>query len=125
MYNLQTEFGFYTYNNIVTHNCLHALRPWTPAGRTKEELERIRRFSDPATNPYSRDPRTKAQIEAYRKKEQGRSKWLRDYRQWENYRTALGDKVPKTFETFQRHKLADDEKYHKWMNEYRSGGDAD
>ena len=81
--------------------------------------------SDPTTNPYSRDPRTKAQIEAYRKKEQGRSKWLRDYRQWENYRTALGDKVPKTFETFQRHKLADDEKYHKWMNAYRSGGDAD
>ena len=38
---------------------------------------------------------------------------------------ALGDKVPKTFETFQRHKLADDEKYHKWMNAYRSGGDAD
>lgn len=125
VYNLQTEFGFYTYNNIVTHNCLHALRPWTPAGRTEKELEQIRRFSDPRTNPYSRDPRTKAQIEAYRKKEQGRSKWLRDYRQWENYRIALGDKVPKTFETFQRHKLADDEKYHKWMNAYRSGGDAD
>lgn len=49
-------------------NCLHALRPWTEAGRTPEELERIRRFSDPRTNPYSRDPRTKAQIEAYRKR---------------------------------------------------------
>lgn len=106
-------------------NCLHALRPWTPAGRTEKELEQIRRFSDPRTNPYSRDPRTKAQIEAYRKKEQGRNRWLRDYRQWENYRTALGDKVPKTFEIFQRHKLADDEKYHKWMKAYRSGGDAD
>lgn len=106
-------------------NCLHALRPWTEAGRTPEELERIRRFSDPVTNPYSRDPRTKAQIEAYRKKEQGRNRWLRDYRQWERYRTALGDEVPKTFATFQKHKLADDEKYRGWLTDYRNRGDAD
>lgn len=106
-------------------NCLHALRPWTEAGRMPEELERIRRFSDPRTNPYSRDPRTKAQIEAYRKKEQGRNRWLRDYRQWEKYRMALGDEVPKTFATFQKHKLADDEKYKGWLNNYRNRGDAD
>ena len=95
-------------------NCLHSLRPWTPAGRTPEELERIRRFSSPKTNPYSRDPRTEAQIKAYRDKEQGRAKWLAQYRQWERYRTALGDEVPKTFATFQRHKLAGDEKYQRW-----------
>lgn len=100
-------------------NCMHALRAWTPAGRTPAELERIKLFSSPKTNPYTRDPRTKAQIEAYRKKEQGRSKWLRDYRQWEKYRTSLGDKVPKTFETFQRHKLAGSEKYQGWLRAYR------
>ena len=100
-------------------NCLHSLRPWTPAGRTPEELERIRRFSSPKTNPYSRDPRTEAQIKAYRDKEQGRAKWLAQYRQWERYRTALGDEVPKTFATFQRHKLAGDEKYQGWVSAYR------
>lgn len=105
-------------------NCVHALRAWIPAGRTPEELARIKRFSSPTTNPYSRDPRTKAQIEAYRKKEQGRSKWLRDYRQWEKYRTTLGDKVPKTFETFQRHKLAGDEKYRGWLKAYRGAESA-
>lgn len=57
-------------------NCLHALRAWTSAGRTPEELERIKRFSDPKFNPYSYDPRTKAQIEAYRRKEQSRAVWL-------------------------------------------------
>ena len=31
---------------------------------------------------------------------------------------TLGDKVPKTFETFAKHKQADDEKYRKWMKEY-------
>ena len=100
-------------------NCLHSLSPWTPAGRTPEELERIRRFSSPKTNPYSRDPRTEAQIKAYRDKEQGRAKWLAQYRQWERYRTALGDEVPKTFATFQRHKLAGDEKYQGWVSAYR------
>lgn len=100
-------------------NCLHSLRSWTPAGRTPEELERIKRFSSPKTNPYSRDPRTEEQIKAYRAKEKGRAKWLREYRQWEKYRTTLGDKVPKTFATFQRHKLAGDEKYQGWVSAYR------
>ena len=77
------------------------------------------RFSSPKTNPYSRDPRTEEQIKAYRAKEKGRAKWLREYRQWEKYRTTLGDKVRKTFATFQRHKLAGDEKYQGWVSAYR------
>lgn len=105
-------------------NCLHSLRPWTAAGRTPDELERIKHFSSPKTNPYSRDPRTKAQIDAYRAKEKGRAKWLREYRQWEKYRATLGDKVPKTFATFQRHKLAGDETYQGWIRAYRGAGSA-
>ena len=105
-------------------NCLHALRAWTPAGRSPEELERIKQFSNPKTNPYSRDPRTQAQIDAYRAKEKGRAQWLREYRQWENYRTTLGDKVPKTFATFQKHKLAGDEKYSAWRAAYREANAA-
>lgn len=105
-------------------NCLHSLRPWTAAGRTPAELESIKRFSSPKTNPYSRDPRTQAQIKAYRDKEKGRAKWLRDYRQWEKYRTALGDKVPKTFATFQRHKLAGDKTYQGWVKAYRGADSA-
>ena len=100
-------------------NCLHVLAPWTPAGRTPEEIQKIKDFSDPRKNPYSRDPRTDSQIERYRKKESARSKWLSDYRQWERYRMTLGDKVPKTFETFQRHKAADDEKYKTWYKDFR------
>lgn len=103
-------------------NCLHALLPWTPAGRSPEELERIKRFSSPKTNPYSRDPRTDEQITAYRKKEAARAQWLRDYRQWEKYRTALGDEVPRTFATFQKHKQAGDETYQIWKKSYRKNG---
>ncbi len=106
-------------------NCLHVLLPWTPAGRTPEEIQKIKDFSDPEKNPFTVDPRSQKQIEAYRKKERGRELWLRDYRQWERYRMTLGDKVPKTFATFQKHKMADDEKFQKWVEEYKNAGSAE
>ena len=107
-----------TYLNIHP-NCLHVLLPWTPAGRSKEEVEEAKRFSSFKANPPTIDPRTKAQVDAYRRKEKARAKWLRDYHQWEQYHMTLGDKVPKTFATFQKHKLADDERYRLWKLDYK------
>ncbi len=108
-----------TYLNIHP-NCLHAVIPWTPAGRTPEEIQKIKDFSNPATNPYNVDPRSKAQIEAYRKKEAARRHWLADYKQWERY--AAAGVGPKTFQTFQKHKMAGDEKYKAWQKAYRERG---
>ena len=100
-------------------NCLHVLLPWTPAGRTPEEIQKIKDFSDPRKNPFDRDPRTQKQIDAYRDKEAARRRWLATYRQWEDYRITLGDKVPKTYQTFEKHKLADDAVYREWKRLYR------
>lgn len=119
VYNLQTKYGFYTYNSIVTHNCLHVILPWTAAGRTDEEIQKIKDFSNPRKNPFSVDPRSEKQIKAYRTKEAARRRWLANYRQWERYRETLGDKVPKTYQTFERHKRADDDKYQEWQKLYR------
>lgn len=119
VYNLETKYGFYVYNNIVTHNCLHSISPYTEAGRSAKEIQEIKDFSNPAKNPYSRDPRTEKQIEAYRAKEQARAKWLREYRTWQSYRMTVGDPVPKTFATFQKHRAADDEKWKTWRKLYR------
>jgi hypothetical protein len=107
-----------TYLNIHP-NCLHVLIPWTSAGRTEKEIQKIRDFSNPARNPYSVDPRTEKQIMAYRNKEAARRRWLENYRQWERYRMTLGDSVPKTYQTFERHKKAGDEKYKNWQRLYR------
>lgn len=107
-----------TYLNLHP-NCWHSVYPWTPMGRSEEEIQKIKDFSDPAKNPYSRDPRTKKQIEAYRAKEQARAKWLREYRTWQSYRMTVGDPVPKTFATFQKHRAADDEKWKTWRKLYR------
>lgn len=95
------------------------LHPWTAKGLSPEAIQTIKDFSDPKKNPYSIDPRTQEQREAYRKKEAGRRKWLADYRQWEKYRSLLGDGCPKTFQTFQKHKLAGDEKYKALRRNYR------
>ena len=100
-------------------NCLHVLMPWTPAGRSEKEIREIQDFSNPRKNPFTVDPRSKKQIEAYRKKEKARAKWLDDYRQFERYRVTIPDDTPKTFNTFIKHKLADDDKYQKWLKMYR------
>lgn len=99
--------------------CLHSIYPWTAAGRSEEEIQKIKDFSNPKKNPFTRDPRTQNQIEAYRRKEQARAKWLMDYRQFEKYRLTIPNATPKTFATFQKHKLAGDEKYQTWQTEYR------
>ena len=44
---------------------------------------------------------------------------MNDMHQWRRYRAVLGDKAYKTFETFRKHKLANDEVYKKLQAEYR------
>lgn len=105
--------------------CLHSILPYTTAGRTEEEIQKIKDFSNPRKNPFSRDPRTQKQIDAYRKKEAARRRWLENYRQWESYRMTVGDPIPKTFATWQKHKAADDEKYKEWKKLYREANEAD
>ena len=107
-----------TYLNIHPQ-CLHVLLPWTPMGRTPEEIQKIKDFSNPRKNPFSVDPRTQKQIDAYRNKEAARRRWLMDYRQFEKYRLTIPNATPKTFATFQKHKHADDEKYKTWQRLYR------
>lgn len=104
-------------------NCLHQLVRWTPMGRSEEEIQKVKDFSSFKKNPPTRAPRSQKQIEAYRAKEQARARWLNDYRQWERYRVALGDDVPRTFETFLKHKRAGDEKFKLWRSDYRRQND--
>ena len=107
-----------TYLNIHP-NCLHALMPYTTAGKTPEEIQKDIDFSSPMLNPLTRDPRTKKQIKAYREKEKNRRKLKNDINQWRRYKAVLGGSMPKTFQTFQKHKQAGDDTYKKWMRAYR------
>ena len=99
--------------------CQHSLAAWSPIGRSDKEIQDIKNFSSFEKNPPSIDPRTEKQIKAYRAKEKARAQWLREYRTWERYRMTVGDPIPKTFATFQKHKAADDEKWKTWQKLYR------
>lgn len=100
-------------------NCLHAVLPWTSAGRTPEELQAIKDFSNPEKNPFTRDPRTQKQVEAYRNKERAREKWLADYRQFEKYRLTIPNATPKSFDTFLKNKMANSEQYRLMKLDYQ------
>ena len=107
-----------TYLNIHP-NCGHSIVRYTTIGKTERQIQRDKEFSSPVTNPLDRDPRTKKQIKAYRDKERNRRKLLNDIHQWRRYRAVLGDKAYKTFQTFRKHKQANDDVYKRLQAEYR------
>lgn len=106
-----------TYLNIHP-NCLHSLIRYTTIGKTDEQIQKDKDFSSFEKNPITHDPRTKKQRAAYQEKMRNRQKLLNDTRQWKKYKAALGNKIP-DFETFIKHKRADDEKYKEWMKSFR------
>ena len=101
-------------------NCLHVLLPWTSAGMSEAEIARIKEFSSFASNPPDIDSRTEKQRQRYREQQRERRQALDTYKQWQRHRLALGDNVPKRWETFARHKAAADDIYKNWLQEYRN-----
>lgn len=99
-------------------SCLHSIIPYTTIGKSEEQMQKDKDFSSFEKNPITHDPRTKKQREAYQNKMRNRQKLLNDTRQWKKYKAALGNKIP-DFETFLKHKRADDEKYKEWMKSFR------
>ncbi|MDR0905773.1 MAG: phage minor capsid protein [Oscillospiraceae bacterium] len=105
-------------------NCKHTLIPYTEDYRSEKEIEETRKFSSFEDNPPDVDPRSEAQRKAYREKEAARTKMLNDFEQFKRYQTVLGDKAPKTFQTFQKHKLAGSDKYTELQRLYRQQNKA-
>ena len=122
VYNFETEHSFYVYNNIVTHNCLHSLTPYTEKGKTPKQVEKMRRFSNPETNPYNHDPRSKKQKAAYEEKERNRAEYRANVKQFEKYTQAGIPGFPRTFQTFEKHKKLNDDTYRSWLKAFRERG---
>lgn len=100
-------------------NCLCAITPWTELGKTPEEIQNARDFSNPEKRPFNLDYRTRQQKEAYETKERNRAIYRANVKQYRKYLESGVPGMPKTFATFLKHKKLDDEKYHKWMSEFR------
>lgn len=107
-----------TYLNIHP-NCLHSLVKYTTIGKSTERIQKDKDFSSIEKNPLSRDPRTKKQIAAYREKEKNRQRLLRDMKQHKEYRSILGNDVPKDFAKFRELKYNNSEKWDKFHSLYQ------
>lgn len=107
-----------TYLNIHP-NCLHSLVKYTTIGKSAERIQKDKDFSSIEKNPLSRDPRTKKQIAAYREKEKNRQQLLRDMKQHKEYRSILGNDVPKDFAKFRELKYNNSEKWDKFHSLYQ------
>ena len=107
-----------TYLNIHP-NCLHSLIRYTTMGKTEEQIKRDKDFSSFEKRPDNVDYRSKKQVQAYREKETARAQYRNDMKQFKKYKAALGNDMPKTFETFEKHKKAGDEVYKDWEEKFR------
>ena len=95
-------------------NCKCSIVPFTEGGKTQREIEEIREFSSYETNPLDKDPRTERQIEAYNKKVNGRQKLVNTFKEFQDMKLVLGNQMPKTFNTFMKHKMANSEQFRAW-----------
>lgn len=103
-------------------NCLHTLISYTEKGKTDKQIEKMRRFSNPQTNPYNHDPRSKREKEAYETKERNRAIYRNNVKQFERYTQAGVPGMPKTFNTFLKHKELNDDQYKAWLKAFRERG---
>lgn len=102
--------------------CLHSIVAYTEKGKTPKQVEKMRRFSNPETNPYNHDPRSKKQKAAYEEKERNRAEYRANVKQFEKYTQAGIPGFPRTFQTFEKHKKLNDDAYRSWLKAFRERG---
>ena len=108
-----------TYLNIHP-NCLHQLIPYTTAGKTDEEIQEDKDFSSFEKRPADVDYRTELERDQYRAKEKARAEYRNDRKQFEKYKAAGVDDMPVRFQTFEKNKRANTQKYQEWEKKYRN-----
>ena len=118
VYNFETKHNFYSYNNIITHNCLCTLTKYTEAGKTEKQIEQMREASSFAKHPADVDPRTQKEIEAYRRKERNRAELMGVYHEWERMREQGIAGVPTSFNRFWDEYKKDSPAYNRWLSSY-------
>lgn len=111
------------YNSFLNihPNCGCSLVPYTEAGKTPQQIEKEREFSDPNRRPYDLDYRTKRQKREYEEKERQRAAYRANVKQYEKYVQAGVPGMPGSFATFLKHKLLNDDKYKAWLRAFRGG----
>ena len=99
-------------------NCRHVLARYVERARTPLEIQQMRNFSNPATNPYSIDPRTEEKVLEYKERERKMAKHNAILREYRRLLPFLGAKKLGNFLQFKAHYLAKDKKYQSILDAY-------
>jgi hypothetical protein len=102
-----------TYLNIHP-NCLHTIVKWNEGTRSAAQVKKAEQESN---EPFDVDQQSQASREAYRRKEEGRAELMREYREWQ--KMMMAGVGPKTFATFQKHRLQGSDKYQSWRDDLK------
>ena len=100
----------------VHPNCAHRLIPFIWEQKDESEHETALKKAKEA---FATDPRGEAERKRYEKAQRENAERLRDRKQWEKYRAALGADETPTFSGFRRMKATSSENYLDLLNKYR------
>lgn len=104
---------------VIHPNCRHTIRPWHEITHTLEEVDAMRRKSNPATNPFDVDPRSKKQIEMYNERQKVMADEAASARMYRKMLQYIPVKELGSWVDFHRHWLTDDSWYQSMMAKYR------
>ncbi|BBN97493.1 phage minor capsid protein [Sporolactobacillus terrae] len=96
-------------------NCRHVVLPYVEG--LADDSEGDREFSN---RPFDIDPRSQKEIDRYNREQKEKAKRRADFKQWQKYKTLLGNRAPKTFEAFRRIKIHNENRFYELKTLYKS-----
>lgn len=101
-------------------NCRHTLAKWVERAHTPLEIANMRNKSNPATNPFTVDPRTEKQIKEYKERERVMSKEAASIRKYRELCQYIPVKELGTWPNFNKHFILKDDWYKEKLAQYRN-----
>lgn len=101
-------------------NCRHVIKPWNEITHTPQQIERMRNKSNPLTNPFDVDPRTKKQVEEYAQRERVMAEEAASVRMYRKMLQFIPAKILGSWIYFHQHYVKKDAWYEKQKSIYES-----
>lgn len=92
-------------------NCRHTLAKFFEEAKTSKQIRAIQKRSSPISNPFDVDPRTKSEIEAYKKRERNNALEQESIRLYREMMMFIPTKDLGPWVMFHKHFIAKDKKF--------------
>lgn len=100
-------------------NCRHTLAKFYEGAQTPKQLAAIRKKSNPVTNPFDVDPRTKREIDEYKERERKNAQEQESIRLYREMMMFIPVKELGSWVVFHKHFMAKDKKFRELLDRYK------